>query len=81
VQLRQILALLADDTKPPDEDLPDTSVGLERERCLSPIFISDQDYGTRSSAAVLICEDGYVSVAGPDTVDERTRSCHWRLEN
>jgi uncharacterized protein with NRDE domain len=81
VQLRQILALLADNTKPPDEDLPDTGVGLERERCLSPIFISGQDYGTRSSAAMLIGEDGYVSVAERDTVDEGTRSYHWRLED
>ncbi|KAF0217903.1 MAG: hypothetical protein FD174_3166 [Geobacteraceae bacterium] len=49
-----LFAILADRTSPPDHLLPDTGVGLERERQLSPLFISTPDYGTRSSTLVLI---------------------------
>ncbi|RNC67946.1 MAG: NRDE family protein [Desulfuromonadales bacterium] len=38
----------------PDHLLPDTGVGIERERLLSPLFIEGTDYGTRSSTLVLI---------------------------
>ena len=38
-----------------DADLPDTGVGLDRERMLSPIFITTPDgrYGTRCSTLIL----------------------------
>jgi uncharacterized protein with NRDE domain len=46
-------ALLADATIAEDADLPDTGVGLTRERVLSSIFIRTPGYGTRSSTVVL----------------------------
>jgi uncharacterized protein with NRDE domain len=46
--------LLSDETIAIDEDLPDTGVGLERERILSPIFIKTPTYGTRSSSVVTL---------------------------
>jgi uncharacterized protein with NRDE domain len=46
--------LLADQTIPDDESLPDTGVGLEWERILSPIFITSKIYGTRSSTLIMI---------------------------
>lgn len=52
---------LMDRTVPPDENLPDTGVGLEAERMLSPIFISSPGYGTRSSTLVLLGRDGRFS--------------------
>lgn len=63
-QLAQaLLAALADDHVAPDADLPDTGVGLARERALSPRFVRMPDparpglagYGTRCST-VLIAE-------------------------
>ena len=48
----QGFALLADVTLAADPDLPDTGVGIERERILSPIFIRTPVYGTRSSTIV-----------------------------
>ncbi|MDD2582413.1 MAG: NRDE family protein [Desulfuromonadaceae bacterium] len=33
--------------------LPDTGISLERERMLSPIFIDNHEYGTRSSTVIL----------------------------
>ena len=45
---------LANEHRPADSDLPDTGIGLERERWLSPAFIRGDDYGTRASTVLLI---------------------------
>ncbi|HUA81398.1 MAG TPA: NRDE family protein, partial [Dyella sp.] len=49
---------LADERQAPDELLPDTGVGLERERWLSSAFIRGEPYGTRASTIVAIGYDG-----------------------
>jgi len=46
--------LLGDDAAAPDDSLPDTGVGLEWERILSPALIKTERYGTRSSAVLMI---------------------------
>lgn len=51
---------LADRTPAHDQALPDTGVGLQRERELSPAFISGERYGTRASTLVLVRGDGEV---------------------
>lgn len=56
----EILSLLEDTYCPPDDDLPDTQVGLEWERLLSTIFIDGTDYGTRSSAVITVTGEGEV---------------------
>lgn len=53
-----LLALLASRSRPPDESLPETGVGLEWERVLSPLFIESPTYGTRCSTVVLIDREG-----------------------
>lgn len=53
-----LLGLLHDDTRAPDDQLPDTGVGLERERMLSPLFIASGDYGTRASTVLLLGAEG-----------------------
>ncbi|HDS1027150.1 TPA: NRDE family protein, partial [Stenotrophomonas maltophilia] len=50
---------LADEHRPADSDLPDTGIGLERERWLSPAFIRGDDYGTRASTVLLIDRQGH----------------------
>lgn len=60
---------LADHTPTPDAGLPDTGVGLEVERALSPAFIRGEHYGTRCSSVVLVSEDAIVFAErryGPD---------------
>ena len=47
--------------KAPDEALPDTGVGIEWERTLSPLFIQSPSYGTRASTVVLIGYDNHVT--------------------
>ena len=52
--MEDIFKVLADDARATDEALPETGVGLELERVLSPLFIKTNVYGTRSSTVVLI---------------------------
>lgn len=49
---------LADGQVAPDAQLPDTGIGLERERWLSSAFIRGADYGTRASTVVAIGHQG-----------------------
>lgn len=55
-----LFRLLAERTVAPDYALPQTGVGLPRERVLSPAFIASPTYGTRSSTVVLIDNHGEV---------------------
>lgn len=55
--LEPLFAALADTALAADDRLPDTGIGLERERFLSPAFIAHPTYGTRASTVVLIADD------------------------
>jgi uncharacterized protein with NRDE domain len=50
----EMFRFLSDKTVSDDAGLPDTGMGLDRERLLSSVFISSPDYGTRSSTVILI---------------------------
>ncbi len=52
------LDFLHDGHRAPDNDLPDTGVGLDMERKLSPLFIANDRYGTRASSVILLDEEG-----------------------
>ena len=51
-----LFTLLQKSEQAPDERLPKTGVTLELERMLSPMFISSENYGTRSSTVLLMSE-------------------------
>jgi uncharacterized protein with NRDE domain len=53
----EYFAALADPHPFPDAQLPDTGIGLERERILSPLFISGEHYGTRATTLLFIDRD------------------------
>ncbi len=52
-----LFTLLSERTRYPDLLLPDTSVGIERERSLSSIFVSREEFGTRCSTVILVDRD------------------------
>lgn len=56
-----LLDVLADRTRAPDSELPDTGIGREQERAASSIFVDNEEYGTRASTVVLIGVDGQVT--------------------
>jgi uncharacterized protein with NRDE domain len=58
-----LFAALADEQQAPDAELPDTGVGLERERLLSSAFIRGEHYGTRACTVLAIGHDGLGVIA------------------
>jgi uncharacterized protein with NRDE domain len=61
VDQEQIFEALSDSSPFDDRQLPDTGIGPERERLLSPIFIADNHYGTRSTTVLMIDRSGRVT--------------------
>lgn len=59
----QLLDGLNDRRPAPDDQLPQTGVGQETERMLSPPFIESDQYGTRASTALLVHRSGTVTFA------------------
>lgn len=53
-----MLELLQNRDPAADSDLPETGIGHELERFLSPAFIVGQDYGTRCSSVVTLSDPG-----------------------
>ena len=72
IDIEKIWEILADRSRPVDAELPNTGVGLQWERILSPLFITSPDYGTRCTSIVLMEYSGQI------TFTERTfiRTAH-----
>jgi len=69
--LAPLFAALADPSPAPDAALPETGVGLELERTLSPVFVRGVTYGTRCSSIVLVERASIIFVErryGPDAI-------------
>ncbi len=56
-----LLDMLYNDTIAADSELPDTGVGMERERALSSMFIKTPGYGSRCSTVVMVSRRNEVS--------------------
>lgn len=54
VDPKALFEFLYDSETAKDDQLPDTGIGLERERALSSMFIKTSGYGSRSSTVVLV---------------------------
>jgi uncharacterized protein with NRDE domain len=48
----------ADEMPAPDAALPDTGVGIELERVLSPVFVRGERYGTRATTIIALDRAG-----------------------
>lgn len=82
----KIFDLLKDGYRPPDSMLPDTGVDLEWERILSPLFITSEFYGTRSSSIIFIERKGGVTFLertfvpdGGGSKEEKTRKFTFQM--
>jgi uncharacterized protein with NRDE domain len=62
-----LFEMLSDSSRPDDDDLPHTGVGLEWERRLGAALITGKDYGTRVSTVLA------VTTIGEAIFEERTR--------
>ena len=53
--------IFSDRTLATDDLLPQTGIGIDLERVLSPLFIKTPDYGTRSSTVLFVDHDNYLT--------------------
>lgn len=63
LDINDLFEILANQLKANDIDLPETGVGIELERELSPLFIKTESYGTRSSTVVLVDKNDKLTFA------------------
>ena len=56
----QLITLLANSEIAPDDQLPDTGVGIHLERALSAQFVKLPNYGTRCSTAITFHKNGTI---------------------
>ncbi len=81
--LEPLWMALADPAIAGDADLPDTGIGLERERFLSAAFIVGETYGTRASTLLTIDTDGLVNMVergfGPNGTALGENVTEWRI--
>jgi uncharacterized protein with NRDE domain len=61
VSSNMLFEILNDDLVATDDVLPDTGVGLDRERILSSMFIKSPGYGTRCSTVILVDYHNHVT--------------------
>ncbi|MFC0559957.1 NRDE family protein [Halalkalibacter alkalisediminis] len=73
--------MLRDDELFHDSELPDTGIGMKRERQLSSIFINGRTYGTRASTIILMDSEGRMKFVeqgyGPEGVKLKRIEKEW----
>jgi uncharacterized protein with NRDE domain len=83
VRADEVFEVLFDDLRAPDDQLPDTGIGLERERALSSMFIKSPGYGTRCSTFISVDLHNHVFFAERTfdltTFQHRTRTFEFDL--
>jgi uncharacterized protein with NRDE domain len=57
---QELFEIMRDESHAPDDNLPNTGIGLDRERALSAMFIKTDGYGSRCSTVVLVTHSGEV---------------------
>lgn len=72
--IEDLFDLLSDVSVAPDEQLPDTGIGTEWERILSPAFIAAENYGTRCSTVIMVDDLGNILFEERTHVPESTTS-------
>ena len=53
-EVEHLFEAMRDDELAEDKDLPETGVGIEKERMLSPMFIKSPEYGSRATTVITV---------------------------
>lgn len=80
ISLENIFPILEDREQPPDDQLPDTGIGIQYERILSSIFIESPQYGTRSSTVLIVDANHHVIFAEKGFVPPSERSYQFGIQ-
>ncbi|MDX1589401.1 MAG: NRDE family protein [Oleiphilaceae bacterium] len=79
----RLIRAFRNETRPGDGQLPETGVGLQMERFLSPMFISNSHYGTRATTVVTLDRQGQCRVTEqnyrPEGVPAERCEFQWTL--
>jgi uncharacterized protein with NRDE domain len=79
-----LFEFLYDGERASDDQLPETGIGLERERALSSMFIKSPNYGSRCSTVILIDQQNNVEfserVYDLTSFDYVTKTIKFRIE-
>lgn len=84
IEVEELFEILTDEEKFEGELLPDTGLGMEKEKDVSSIFIKTDNYGTVSSTVILIdkennvvfCEKNYL----PSNVEPQVKTFNFKLK-
>ncbi len=74
IAVENLLEILSDHDSYPSDSLPNTGVGLEMEKILSPICIQSPIYGTRVNTVFLKDKDGKAQVVERDVLKNTVQS-------
>ena len=69
----ELLDLMTNEEIAADSDLPDTGIGIEKERMLSAMFIKSANYGTRNTTLIMIQNSGHVSFMERTYLNDRQK--------
>ena len=81
ISIESLFSLLKNTTGFPDAELPDTGIGIDYERILSPLFIETNGYGTRSSTVILVDTANRVTFAERSFVPPAEKWFRFKIEN
>jgi uncharacterized protein with NRDE domain len=83
LQADRLLDFLYDDEVAEESELPDTGIGMDRERILSSMFIKSPGYGSRCSTVILVGHDNNVTfserVYKVDTFEHETQTFEFKI--
>jgi uncharacterized protein with NRDE domain len=81
---QMLFEFLYDGERATDDQLPETGIGLERERALSSMFIKSPGYGSRCSTVILIDQENKVEfserVYDLSTFEYSTKTFRFKIE-
>ncbi len=69
----ELLDLMTNEEIAADSDLPDTGIGIEKERMLSAMFIKSANYGTRNTTLIMIQNSGHVNFMERTYLNDRQK--------
>lgn len=82
VSIKALFDILTDTQIAADSELPETGVGIDKERFLSPLFIRSADYGTRASTILTLNRNNEIAIHHRDFVPDEPQlfaESHWNF--
>lgn len=85
IDVEQLFTILRNEHRAVDHQLPNTGIGLERERALSSMFIKTNGYGTRCSTIILVNHSGETifleRTYSLNDITSETRKFEFKIQN